>query len=184
MSTATQMYNHTSYFPPAHLRQEEQLALELIGGEVGSNSYMQLRRHWASRTKSERTVLQLSLLDALAALLEEDQDLRKNWSLDQIEKMHLCLFEASVKAALYERTNPNDRSEIMAWVQDADIRPFSFNVCAGLAGVDPEEMRDRIVAMVSKEYPNLVIPSYEMINSGNQLARLMELGRSLRGVAP
>lgn len=169
-----------SPMPPPDARQEIQLQLELVGGH--SNCYRELRRFIRSKRKPGRSDLQLSLLEMLDKMIKAEPDSRSEWSLEQVEKMHHSLLDATLKSIFYYKTSPADRVEQMSWVQDEEMRAFSFNVCCGLAGVEPEELREKVVGMFVKNHPDLPLPDYERINSKNRLRRLMELGTAFYGV--
>lgn len=59
---------------------------------------------------------------------------------------------AQLRLLADERTSPELRRELIAWVAtplkrmaEAFATPFSFQVCCWAAGVDPEEMREQIL---------------------------------------
>lgn len=199
------MYHQTAVVDHQPTRHEVQLSLELHGGF--SETFLTLRRFIRKgKSKAERTQFQMDLLERLQAELQSfepyapyvdvedfsqdadagvelEVDPRQGWSLDAIEKIHLTVFEASMKGILHWKTAERDRIELLSWMLIEDEAPFSWNVCCGLAGVESEDMRHRILHMVTKEHPSLVIPDAMALNSRNEVEKLLARGAAYFGAS-
>ncbi|NJD07072.1 MAG: topoisomerase II [Methylococcaceae bacterium] len=75
-----------------------------------------------------------SIEDALSWTDLEIQDLRDRLLLDAID------------GVADRRRGAETRAELLAWVTADEIKPFSFTVCCLDTGIDPDELRDMLLA--------------------------------------
>lgn len=183
-------------------RHEVQLALDLVGG--AAVAFMSLKRYVRHKRSAPKTAVQMDLLERIQSELNDyeaypapvdlpvetalagtdvgtEADPRQGWSLDAIEKMHLNLFDASLKGILHWKTADRDRIELISWMLIEDEAPFSFDVCAALSGVESDEIRTRVLQMVRKEHPDLAIPDARALNSTNEIEKLLARGAAYFG---
>ncbi|MFA7455580.1 MAG: hypothetical protein WCZ10_14085 [Desulfobulbaceae bacterium] len=98
----------------------------------------------------ESKPVQLSFEDYYARLQSWE---KKPWSRKEMEKLHIRLLEEGLLDLKSEKTSIAKKSEILQWVKkpmEREPRPFSFQLCAMVAGYDPEELRALIVSTMRK----------------------------------
>ncbi len=127
------------------------LPLFNLNGEVAI-----LFDHEETETNSEIKAVALSYMDGMATVVEETSVL---WSEDEAIRLHSCLLEQSIKA-LAAGGNAGQKKEILDWLFAPDIlgidennnfvyaeqRPFTYQLCCKLEGMNPDVILDFIGA--------------------------------------
>lgn len=127
------------------------LQLPLLGSDEAGSVPPSLRtkaRHRPAFDEDEDVALQLWLDLPLGAGEEEYV-----WAEEDIETLREGVLSDALRTILDDRNGEALRSEIWEWIYSDEPLPFSFNVCARTAGVDPEELRatfERMVARLGK----------------------------------
>lgn len=101
-----------------------------------------------------------SLERSLPRALKKDLDLPgvdpevqdyHGWTEDEVKKLHCVLLEQSLRELKHARGRRETKLEILRWIKapfEEEPRAFSFQACCMFAGVDAEEMQDRVLEIV------------------------------------
>jgi len=98
----------------------------------------------------ESKPVQLSFEDYYARLQRGE---KKPWSPKEMESLHIRLLEESLMDLKSEKTSIAKKTDILQWVKNPMERepaPFSFQLCAMVAGYNPEELRALIISTMRK----------------------------------
>lgn len=70
-----------------------------------------------------------------------------HWIEDDILRLHGLLLEKSLHDLFDSRASAVTRAEILEWIFSprGNSKPFSYCACCRLFGLDPEEIRDRVL---------------------------------------
>jgi len=67
-----------------------------------------------------------------------------------IQELHTRLMEVSLHGLDDKRAGDGTKEDVLSWVNEGGIRPFSFDACCIFAGVDPEKTREAIEHLVRR----------------------------------
>jgi hypothetical protein len=73
------------------------------------------------------------------------------WTSSGIAKLRNVLLEDALERLSKHRTPPQERAELMDWFGSDHLAPFSFVACAASCGLDHEELRAELLAVLSRE---------------------------------
>jgi len=68
----------------------------------------------------------------------------------EAERLHHRLLEESLRMLGDNRAGDDVREDVMQWVDEKGVRPFSFDACCIAAGVNPEKTRDAVHRLVER----------------------------------
>ncbi len=71
------------------------------------------------------------------------------WTDAGIAKLREVLLEDALERVARYRTPTPERAELMDWFGSNHLAPFSFRVCAASCGLDHEELREGLLAVLS-----------------------------------
>jgi hypothetical protein len=73
------------------------------------------------------------------------------WTDAGIAKLRGILLEDALERLAGNRTPTRDRAELMDWFGSDHLAPFSFLACAAACGLDHEELRAGLLAVLSRQ---------------------------------
>ena len=73
------------------------------------------------------------------------------WTDAGIAKLRSILLEDALERLAGHRTPTRERAELMDWFGSDHLAPFSFLACAASCGLDHEELRERLLAVLSRQ---------------------------------
>lgn len=91
-------------------------------------------------TENEQLDLLHELIDRIAL---------PEWNEQDIMLMHEMLLIRSCKQLVNWRTSKEARDEIIDWIRDTDIRPFSFTACCSVIPVNSDDFRDMLLHFIN-----------------------------------
>ena len=71
------------------------------------------------------------------------------WTDAGIARLREILLEDAVERVARYRTPPQERTELMEWFGSDRLAPLRFRVCAAACGLDHEELRGGLLAVLS-----------------------------------
>jgi hypothetical protein len=73
------------------------------------------------------------------------------WTSAGIAKLRNVLLEDALERLSKHRTPPQERAELMDWFGSDCLTPFSFLACAASRGLDHEELRAGLLAVLPRQ---------------------------------
>jgi hypothetical protein len=74
------------------------------------------------------------------------------WTDEEVDILFIDLLQASLRSLSDSRTSQTVVWEILSWVNDVeDVRPFSFENCCLVGGLDADEIRDHVAYLMRKK---------------------------------
>jgi hypothetical protein len=73
------------------------------------------------------------------------------WTDAGVAKLRITVLEDALVRLAKPRIPPEERAELMAWLRSDHLAPFSFLACAASCGLDHEELREGVLALLSRE---------------------------------
>lgn len=71
----------------------------------------------------------------------------EGWTEDEIVLLRYYLLERTLEMLDGARKS-HLQEELLSWVCDKSVHPFSFNICAQACGLDPDDLRFGILNML------------------------------------
>ena len=73
------------------------------------------------------------------------------WTAEGVAKLRITVLEDVLMRLAKPRLPPDERADLLAWLRSDLIAPFSFLACAASCGLDHEELREGVLALLSRE---------------------------------
>lgn len=73
------------------------------------------------------------------------------WTDAGIAKLRGILLEDALERLAWHRTPTLERAELMAWFGSDHLAPLRFLACAASCGLDHEELREGLLAVLSRQ---------------------------------
>ncbi len=70
------------------------------------------------------------------------------WSERDILQLREGILSNAIRVLLDGRVSQRVKNEMWLWIQDDDLAPFSFRLCALAAAVNPDKLRDGITWLI------------------------------------
>ncbi len=71
-------------------------------------------------------------------------------SVDDYPLMHTRFLEMSLRQIGDGRAGKAVKEDVMSWIREEGVRPFSFDACCIFAGVNPSKTRDAVERLVKR----------------------------------
>jgi hypothetical protein len=68
-----------------------------------------------------------------------------------VAKLRITVLEDALVRLSKPCLPPEERADLLAWLRSELIAPFSFLACAASCGLDHEELREGVLALLSRE---------------------------------
>ncbi len=72
------------------------------------------------------------------------------WSERDILQLREGILCNAIRVLLDGRVSQRVKNEMWLWIQDDNLAPFSFRLCALAAAVDPDRLRDGIMWLIGR----------------------------------
>lgn len=123
------------------------MQMEMFPALIGGKRPM--RRGPRRKTKDLHELMRQQLALFSQILETSDDELVDEWSVEEIEKLHVFLLERSIEVLADTRTSNASIWETLEWVCANPIEPeqfgFSFRLCCLVCGYDDDRLRDSLI---------------------------------------
>lgn len=74
----------------------------------------------------------------------------EEWPDDKIKALRSYLLHKALSAFGDDRVSISVRAELLDWIMEDDIHPFSFRVCCKNENVNPDRVRKKLMKLIKR----------------------------------